>query len=400
MRIVVVGASVAGVAACQALRSAGWEGEIVLLGDEPESYNRPPLSKGVLLGTTTARELGLAAPGELERLGIQRRAPARAESLDLDRGVVNVEGVDGVEGELAFDGLIIATGSHARRPPFPARAAHLLRTLPDAIALRDALRRARSLVVVGAGFIGLEVASSARELGLEVSILEYGPQPMARVLPPEVGRIFAQLHTTAGNAVRCGVEVVEVDGGTVRLRDGGVLTADVVVVGVGAAPNDAWLADSGLVVGDGVVCDGGLQAAPRVYAAGDVARWEHPMYGAIRVEHWTSARDHARVAAANLVAELAGSGAAAQVADAIPYFWSDQLGLKVQMAGWTSGADSVHLSRDAERQMLLLGRADRLTAALTLNWPRELALHRRKLAARLDFAAAVEQAPGTPVRLG
>jgi NADPH-dependent 2,4-dienoyl-CoA reductase/sulfur reductase-like enzyme len=256
------------------------------------------------------------------------------------------------------------------------------------------------VVVVGAGFIGLEVASSARDLGLKVSILEYGPEPMARVLPPEVGRIFAELHRTAGNEVRCGVEVVEVDGRTVRLRDGGALTADVVVVGVGAAPNDAWLADTGLVAGDGVFCDGGLRAAPRVYAAGDVARWEHPVYGVIRVEHWTSARDHARVAAANLVAELAGSGATAQVADAIPYFWSDQLGLKVQMAGWSSGADAVHLSRDAERQMLLLGRADRLTAALTLNWPRELALHRRKLAARLDFAAAVEQAPGTPVRAG
>jgi NADPH-dependent 2,4-dienoyl-CoA reductase/sulfur reductase-like enzyme len=394
MRIVVVGASVAGVAACKALRSAGWKGEIVLVGEESEYYDRPPLSKSVLLGTTVQRDLELAAPGELDRLDVQRRALARADSLDLERGVVNV---DGVPSGLAFDGLIIATGSHARQPPFPARDAHLLRTLPDAIALRDALRRARSVVVVGAGFIGLEVASSARALGLDVSILEYGPQPMARVLPPEVGRIFAQLHTTAGNAVRCGVEVVEVDAGTVRLADGGTLTADVIVVGVGAAPNDAWLAGSGLAIADGVVCDGGLRAAARVYAAGDVARWEHPVYGAIRVEHWTSARDHARVAAANLVAELRGSGASAQVADAIPYFWSDQLGLKVQMAGWTSGADAVHHSRDAERQMLLLGRADRLTAALTLNWPRELALHRRKLAARLDFAAAIEQAPGTPV---
>lgn len=392
MRIVVVGASVAGVAACRALRREGWAGEIVLVGDEALSYDRPPLSKGVLVGSTDVRELELADAGALTELGIDHRAPVRAEALDLARRVVALE-----QGELAFDGLILATGSHARRPRFPASGIHLLRTLDDATKLRDALQRARNAVVVGAGFIGLEVASSARELGLEVTVLEYGPQPMAQVLPAGVGRLFARLHAAAGSGVRCGVEVVEIEDGTVHLADGERVGGDVIVVGIGASPNDAWLAGSGLKLRDGVVCDETLRAAPYVYAVGDLARWAHPLYGTIRVEHWTGAQDHARVAAANLVAELSGADQPPQVADAIPYFWSDQLGMKLQMAGWTLGCDAVHFSQEGKRHLILAGRDDRLMAAITLDWPRQLAMHRRMLAKELDFATAVAEAPGDPV---
>ncbi len=392
MRIVVVGGSVAGVAACRALRREGWADEIVLVGDEAVCYDRPPLSKGVLVGSTDACELELADASALGELGVERRAPMRAESLDLARRVVELE-----QGELAYDGLVLATGSYARRPSFPASGIHLLRTLDDAVGLRDALRRGGHAVVVGAGFIGLEVASSARELGLEVTVLEYGPQPMARVLPTEVGQLFTDLHTAAGTDVRCGVEVVGIEDGTVHLAGGEQVSGDVIVVGIGASPNDAWLAGSGLELGDGVVCAETLQAAPRVYAVGDLARWVHPLYGTIRVEHWTGAHDHARVAAANLVAELSGAAEPVQVADTIPYFWSDQLGMKLQMAGWTLGCDAVHFSREGKRHLILTGRDERLMAAITLDWPRELALHRRKVASELDFATAVAEAPGTPV---
>jgi NADPH-dependent 2,4-dienoyl-CoA reductase/sulfur reductase-like enzyme len=394
VRIVVVGGSVAGVAACRALRRDGWTGEIVLVGEEPSCYDRPPLSKGVLVGTADLDSLELADARALDELGVAHTAPVRAESLDLIRGVVGLE-----QGELAFDGLVLATGAHARHPSFPATGIHLLRTLSDAAGLRDALRRGGRAVVVGAGFIGLEVASSARELGLEVTVLEYGPQPMARVLPAEVGQLFTRLHAAAGSEVRCGVQVVGVEDGAVHLADGEQVRGDVIVVGVGAAPNDAWLTGSGLTVSDGVVCDGTLRAAPRVYAIGDLARWNHPLYGSIRMEHWTGAQEHARVAAANLIAELSGADGPGQVADAIPYFWSDQLGMKLQMAGWTPGCDAVHFSREGKRHLILAGRDDRLMAAITLDWPRELALHRRKLAHGIDFATAVAEVPGTPVEL-
>lgn len=392
MRIVVVGGSVAGVAACRALRRNGWAGEIVLIGDEPSCYDRPPLSKGVLIGSTDVAELELADTSALAELGIEHRAPLRAESLDLARSVVQLD-----RGEVAFDGAILATGSHARRPSFPASDIHLLRTLDDATQLRDALKRGGHVIVVGAGFIGLEVASSARKLGLEVTVLEYGPQPMARVLPTEVGELLARLHTAAGSNVRCGVRVVGIEGGTVHSADHGQVTGDVIVVGIGAAPNDAWLTGSGLELDDGVVCDETLRATSRVYVVGDLARWVHPLYGPVRMEHWTGAREHARVAAANLVAELCGEAEPAEVADAIPYFWSDQLGMKLQMAGWTPGCDAVHFSREGRRHLILTGRDERLKAVITIDWPRELALHRRKLASELDFATAVAEAPGVPV---
>ena len=391
MRIVVVGASVAGVAACRALRRAGWIGEIVLVGDEPTCYDRPPLSKGVLVGSFEPGEFDLADASTLAVLGVERRAPARAESLDVARSVVELD-----QGELAFDGLILATGAHARRPGFPASGIHLLRTLDDALRLRDALRHGRHAVVVGAGFIGLEVASSARQLGLDVTVLEYAPQPMARVLPAEVGQLFTRLHTAAGSDLRCGAQVIGIADGTVHLADNEQVSGDVIVVGIGASPNDAWLTGSGLELGDGVVCDETLRAASRVYAIGDLARWRHPVYGAIRMEHWTGAQDHARVAAANLVAELSGETEAAQVADAVPYFWSDQLGMKLQMAGWTPGCDAVHFSQEGKRHLILTGRDERLMAAITIDWPRELALHRRKLARGLDFVTAVREAPGAP----
>jgi NADPH-dependent 2,4-dienoyl-CoA reductase/sulfur reductase-like enzyme len=317
--------------------------------------------------------------------------------LDLDRRLITIDGGE----QLAFDGLIIATGARARRLPAQPDVAsvRVLRTLEDAIAVRDGLRVSSSVIVVGAGFIGLEVASSARSIGCDVTVLEAARSAMIRVFPPDIGDLFAGLHEQDGTAVRCAAELVEImvnegRASGVRLRDGTTVPADLIVVGVGATPNDTWLRSSGLDVGDGVTCDRALRAAERAYACGDVARWTHPIYGSIRVEHWTTAVEHARVAAANLAADLLGHSTAPRAfADAIPYFWSDQCGVKFQLAGVAAGADQLHAIADGDRCAILFGRDGGLVATLTANWPRLLALCRRRIAARDSFGDAVSELP-------
>jgi NADPH-dependent 2,4-dienoyl-CoA reductase/sulfur reductase-like enzyme len=242
------------------------------------------------------------------------------------------------------------------------------------------------VVVVGAGFIGLEVAASARALGCDVTVLEAAPHPMARLVGDRIAGWFTDLHAERGVGVRCGVAVegfAEAGGRVtgVHVAGAGVVPADVVVVGVGAAPNDDWLRTSGLTVGDGVVCDATLRAAPGIYAAGDVARWEHPAFGSIRVEHWSTAGSHGRTAAANLAADLAAADEERRLADEVPYFWSDQFGCRIQMAGWSTGHDSVAVIQEGDRRLAQFGRAGRLVAALAWNWPAALARQRRAIAA-------------------
>ena len=395
MRVVVVGASVAGIAACEALRNASYDGEIVLVGAEATApYDRPPLSKQVLVGAMHREDILLRDP---TKLAVDTRLGTSATELDLDRRLLTIDGGE----QLAFDGLIIATGAHARRLPAQpdVDGVRVLRTLEDALAVRDALRVSSSVIVVGAGFIGLEVASSARSIGCEVTVLEAARSAMSRVFPRDVGDLFVGLHEQAGTAVRCAAELeqIMVNGGSAagaRLRDGTTVSADLIVVGVGATPNDTWLRGSGLRVDDGVICDRGLKAAERAYACGDVARWTHPIYGSIRVEHWTTAVEHARVAAANLAADLRGhSRTGRALADAIPYFWSDQCSVKFQLAGVPAGADQTHAVADGDRCAILFGRDGRLVATLTANWPRLLALYRRRIAARDTIGDAVTGLP-------
>jgi NADPH-dependent 2,4-dienoyl-CoA reductase/sulfur reductase-like enzyme len=396
VRVVVVGASVAGVAACAALRAAGWPGEVVLVGEEPHApYDRPPLSKQLLCGTVGPADVGLPDASRLEDLRVTHRAGCAATELDLAARRLRLAGGE----RLRFDGLVVATGSRARRLPGQpdAEGLHVLRTLDDAVRLRAAVAAARHVVVVGAGFIGLEVASSVRSLGVEATVLEVAPAPLARVLGPEVGGWFADLHAEHGVDVRCGVAIegFRLQAGRVtgvELPGGRALPADVVVVGVGAAPATGWLASSGLRLDDGVVCDPYLRAAPGVYAAGDVARWEHPRFGPIRVEHWTTAGSHARTAARNLAADLAGRPEERRMADEVPYFWSDQHGVKVQMAGWVEGCDAVHEIAADGRRAALFGRAGTLVGALTWNWPALLAKQRRAIAAGTEWEAATRAA--------
>jgi NADPH-dependent 2,4-dienoyl-CoA reductase/sulfur reductase-like enzyme len=400
MRVLIVGAAVAGIAAAEALRGEGFDGEITLIGDElGMPYDRPPLSKQFLLGEREPTDLALRPPGFLEDLGIEHLGGRAAVALD-PQGTLYVEGA----ARHTFDGLIVATGSSPRRLPRQpsSERVRVLRTLQDAVALRHHLLDARRVAVVGAGFIGLEVASCAHALGKDVVVLEAAAQPMGGLFTPAVGRLFSALHKAQDVEIRCGISVdtLLVDDELVEgvLASGELIAADLIVVGVGAVPNTGWLEQSGLSLADGVLCGEDLRVAPRIYAAGDVARWQHPLFGRIRVEHWTTAGDHGRTAAANLAAELRGDSPP-EIADEVPYFWSDQHRVKIQMAGWPAGSDHVEASVDGNRILVLFGRDNTLVAALTWNWPRALALQRRQLATAQPFDEAVAAAPGTPAEI-
>jgi 3-phenylpropionate/trans-cinnamate dioxygenase ferredoxin reductase subunit len=402
-RAVVVGAAVAGVAAAVALPDAGFDGEVVLLGEERhEPYDRPPLSKQLLRGTSRPEQLRLPGAAQLREREVELRLGTRATGLDLEQRELELEGGD----RLPFDGLIVATGSVPKRlpgqPDLPGL--HMLRTIDDAVALRAELVGARRVGVVGAGFIGLEVASEARALGAAVTVVDLAPHPLARVFGPEVGARVRRLHDEHGVEFRCGeaIEGLAVREGRVvgiELADG-VVETDLVVVGIGTVPADAWLAGSGLRIEDGVVCDAELRAAPAVYAAGDVARWEHPIFGPIRVEHWTTAGEHARVAAHNLALDLGGAGASRR-ADAVPYFWSDQHGVKLQLAGWIAGSDAIaELEGEGVRSATLFGREGRLVGALALDWPAFVARQRRAIGAGTRWEDALDAAEKEAAKVG
>jgi 3-phenylpropionate/trans-cinnamate dioxygenase ferredoxin reductase subunit len=394
--VVVVGASLAGIRSAEALRRLGFDGRLVLVGEEPHRpYDRPPLSKEVLRGERDPAQLALCKPDAFDALGLDLRLGTRATSLDLAGRRVTLDGGE----QLAYDGLVIATGTRARPlPGAPALAGvHLLRTLDDALALRDAFARRPRVAVIGAGFIGAEVASSARALGLEVTLIETLAHPMARVLNRDVGMVCAGAHRDAGVDVRLGVGVEALEGSArverVRLADGTRVDADVVVVGIGAVPETGWLEGSGLALKDGVLCDATCAAsAPGVVAAGDVARWHHPGYGeAVRIEHWTHAVEQAEAAAARL---LGGPEACAPFAP-VPFVWSDQYDLKIQSAGRIRPDDEMfvcHGSLAERRFVALFGREGRLVGALAINRVRQLMGYRRMLREGASFEDAVAKA--------
>ena len=383
--MVVVGASLAGLRAVEALRERGYDGRLCLVGAEPHlPYDRPPLSKQLLAGTWGTERVGLRDGGSYDELDLDLRLGRRATGLDLVAGEVALDGGE----RLGFDGLVIATGARPRTlRGTPALAGiHTLRTLDDCLAIRAELEAGARLCVVGAGFIGAEVAATARRRGLEVTLLEALPVPLVRGLGEEMGAACSALHLDEGVDLRCGVTVIAFEGRgrveRVRLSDGSAVAADVVVVGVGVAPVTDWLEWSGLTLDDGVVCDAtcAVLGASRVYAAGDVARWHNPRYGErMRVEHWTNAAEQGVAAAANL---LAGPGAAEPFAP-VPFFWSDQYDTKIQLVGHTRPGDEVRLAHgsvEERRFVALYGRAGRLVAALAFSWPRLLMSYRHLLA--------------------
>ncbi|MDQ1042789.1 NAD(P)/FAD-dependent oxidoreductase [Streptomyces sp. V4I2] len=390
-RIVVVGASAAGLAAVETLRREGYDGTLTLVGDEPWTpYDRPPLSKQLLAAEWEPDRLALRTPDDLAGLGLDLRLGVAATGLELaDRTVTLADGSD-----VPYDGLIVATGVRPRR--LPGEGAHVLRTLDDALMLRERLTPGRRLVVVGAGFLGAEAAAVAWRLGAHVTLLEPAPVPLAHAVGTEVGQVLSRAHVDRGVDLRCGVTVIEVTEDGVRLADGEVIDADEVLVAVGSLPNTEWLDGSGLAVGDGVVCDEFCEAARNVYAAGDVARWYNPLFGtSMRIEHRTHAAEQGMAAARNLLHPKARKPFAP-----VPYFWSDQYDMKIQAYGFLRGHDEVAVVDGdlAERRFVAVYRTgDRVSGALAVGMPpKAIRLWRQAIAAGAAWSESVRtEVPAT-----
>ncbi|MFI9763816.1 NAD(P)/FAD-dependent oxidoreductase [Streptomyces sp. NPDC051963] len=379
--VTVVGASLSGLYAARELRAQGFDGRLVIVGDEPHRpYDRPPLSKDFFTGAADEDRLALTDAEETAELDAEWLLGVRARGLDARGRTVLLDGGRTV----STDGVVIATGASARRLPGDGLAGvHTLRTLDDARALRAELGSGpRRVVVIGGGFIGAETASSCAGLGHTVTVVEAAPLPLVPQLGAEMASVCATLHRRGGVDLVTGTGVAGLRGTVsvtgVELSDGRTLPADVVIVGIGAVPNTGWLAGSTLALHDGVLCDDGCATAlPQVVAVGDVAR-----VGGSRAEHWTSATEQPKVAVANLLA-----GRTVQSVRSVPYFWSDQYSARIQFAGRRQAGDTVRITEGeladgapAEGGFLALYERDgRTTAVLSVDRPRPFMRARREL---------------------
>ena len=391
--ITIVGASLAGLRAAESLRRQEFDGQIVLIGDEPHApYDRPPLSKQYLAGSWNEERLALTKPEKLAEFELDFRLGVRATAFDLASRRLTLDGADDIE----VDGLLIATGARCRTLPGTDNldGVFVLRGLDDATALRAALDAGPSrVVVVGAGFIGAEVAATARQREIEVSLIEALPQPLGRVLGDEMGAVCADVHREHGVDLRTGVgvEAIEGDGRVerVRLSDGSIIEADVVVVGIGVIPNTEWLEGSGLTIDNGVVCDATCLAAPGVTAAGDVARWPNQRFDEVmRVEHWDNAVEQGGHAARRLLQ----SDDEAEPFTPVPWFWSDQYDRKIQLAGRIRPDDDMSIvtgSVEERRFAALYGRAGKLVGVLGFNRPRHVMQYKTLIQEGASYADAL-----------
>lgn len=396
-RVVVVGASLAGLRAVEELRRLGYDGEVVVVRAEAHApYDRPPLSKEVLAGEADAEDTVLRRQ-PLDELDARWLLGRAAVGLDVATRTVTLDDGTSVTGSR---GVVVATGASPRLlPGTPALPGiHVLRTLDDCLALRAELDQGPArVVVVGAGFIGAEVAATCRGRHLAVTVLEALPSPMVRGLGAALGDVLGSMHLDHGVDLRTGVGVAAFEGGArverVRLADGTIIDADVVLVGVGVVPNTDWLESSELVLDDGVVCDETLLAAPGVVAAGDVCRWPNRLFdGApMRLEHWTNATEQGVAAAATL---LAGEGNAKSY-EPVPFVWSDQYDMKIQCVGHFSGDDDLAIvdgSLEDRRFVAAFGRNGRLVGAVGFGRPRVVMQYRRMIAEHSSWDHALELA--------
>jgi 3-phenylpropionate/trans-cinnamate dioxygenase ferredoxin reductase subunit len=343
---VIVGASLAGAKAAETLREEGFDGRVVLIGAEEERpYERPPLSKDYLRGEADSRPYVHEESFYAER-EIELRSATAVDEIDRSASEVVLAGGERV----GFDALLLCTGSEPRR--LPVEGAELdgvryLRTVEDSDALRERIERGGSLVTIGAGWIGAEVAASARQKGMEVTIVEMASVPLERVLGPELGAIYRDVHVEQGVRFmgETGVEAIEGDGSVERVRTNGgeTIDADLVVVGVGVAPRIELAEAAGLAIDDGIAVSAMLESdAPGIFAAGDVAAAEHPLFGRrIRVEHWANALEQGPAAARSML----GRG---EPYDKVPYFFSDQYDVGMEYAGYATSWDEVVFRGDVE----------------------------------------------------
>ena len=346
--LAIVGAGLAGAKAAEAARNAGFDGRLVLVGDEPSvPYERPPLSKGVLRGEDKAASARVHPAGFYDDHAIEL-VHDRAAALDVTARCIEVASGGA---PVPIDVLVLATGASPRRLTVPGadlHGIHHLRTLDDAARLRDAIRGAARVAVVGAGWIGSEVTASARQMGADVVLIDPAPVPLQRVLGGDVGALFRELHADHGVVLRLGAGVAELRGAKtveeVVLDDGRVEPADVVVVGIGVLPRVGLAAGAGLAVDGGIVADQHLRTSmPGVYAAGDVASAWHPRYRRhVRVEHWSNALHQGTLAGRN-----AATGGQ-EVYDRLPYFFSDQYDLGMEYVGLSSPGDTTVIERSSE----------------------------------------------------
>jgi NADPH-dependent 2,4-dienoyl-CoA reductase/sulfur reductase-like enzyme len=377
-RVLIVGASAAGTSVAVQLRRGGYEDEIILAGDELIApYDRPPLSKQMLLENWTVDQLALHGAGTLEELGIDLRLGWRATSLDRTASFVSF-----ANGEsLSYDTLVVTTGVDAVRLPGAdgLDGVHYLRTVEDSIALRSRLQTPGKLVVVGAGFIGLEAAAASRKAGWSVHVVEAAPTPLALKVGERVGRFVQELHESHGVVFHTSHVVARFcheDGqlAGVRLDDGTFLPADVALIGVGTRPNTGWLESSGLQLDGGVMTDEFLRADANIFAAGDVACVPQPRTGVhARVEHRTAAADHALVVTQNILGEEAPH-------TAHPFFWSDQYDLRLQMLGtYNAGSDVDEVLADDGRLVVVFHSNGHIDAVFGCNAAKQLVPLRRSL---------------------
>jgi NADPH-dependent 2,4-dienoyl-CoA reductase/sulfur reductase-like enzyme len=393
--VVVVGASLAGLRAAESLRTSGFDGSITVVGEEPHHpYDRPPLSKRLLAGDWEVDRIVLRKPDDMASLEVEWRLGTRAVGLDVaGRQVRLAEGTT-----VSFEGAVLATGSRPRKLPGQDDVADVvvLRSLDDSLDLRARIAGGgKRVVVVGAGFIGLEVAATARKLGNDVLVLESAPAPLMRGLGSTMGMAIAAIHADHGVEVRCGVTIEGLQPGAVLIDGGWHEPADVVVVGIGVAPATEWLADSGLELRDGVVCGSDLNVgAPLIYAAGDIVRWYNALFDEeMRVEHWTNAAEQGALAATNLLAEATGQRTTPYAP--VPFFWSEQYDRRVQFLGRASGDDEVKVVSGsiAERQFVALyGNRGRLRGVLGVNAPRQVMPFRALLLERVSWDDALAHA--------
>ncbi|WP_255450458.1 NAD(P)/FAD-dependent oxidoreductase [Skermania sp. ID1734] len=387
-RVVIVGAGLAGLRTAEELRRAGFDGEVVLIGNENHlPYDRPPLSKEVIRGEKDQTTL---KPAEFfDDKQIDLRTGVAATGVDAAAKKVRLEDGSSID----FDDLIIATGLRPRRiPGFDDLAGvHVLRSMEEAMAMRAELREGARALVVGAGFIGCELAASFRALRVHVVLVEPQPTPLASVLGEKIGGLIARMHTDEGVDVRCGVGVESLVGEdrvrAAKLSDGSEVDLDLVVVGIGSVPVTDWLVDSGIELaepsaGGGVLADErGRTNIDSIWAVGDVAAWTHTTGKQKRVEHWTNAGDQARVLAKAIVGAEIPSGAN------VPYFWSDQYDIKIQALGTPSADDTVHLVEDDGRRFLAYYERDGVfTAVVGGGVPSKVMKLRAKLATPTPIA--------------